>query len=168
MQGNCPTLSGYDDEIALGVFFGTGVGADVLMRNKECSIFEYGLELGHLPLSLNGERCVCGKIGCAETFISGHNLQTISDAFNIPIQTVFSHWEEDSMLALRLKEFVDYQAMGVGNCGFNHPANASDHRWWDCLYGWIPKRSAEEKLKHPSVESYSKTAVVNCLGTAWK
>jgi len=111
LAGELSKLSGYDTEIALGVFFGTGVGADVLMSNPACSIFENGLELGHLPLSLNGERCVCGKIGCAETFISGHKLQEISDAFNIPICSVFTHWDDDSMLALRLKEFVAFQAM---------------------------------------------------------
>ena len=111
LAGELSKLSDCDDEIALGVFFGTGVGADVLMKDPNCKVFENGLELGHLPLSLNGERCVCGKIGCAETFISGHKLQTISDAFNIPIHLVFTHWEDDSMLALRLKEFVDYQAM---------------------------------------------------------
>ena len=111
LAGELSGLDDPDDEIALGVFFGTGVGADVMLKDRECRVFQNGLELGHMPLSMNGEKCVCGKIGCAETFISGHKLNAMSDAFNIPIKEVFSRWGEDSMLGRRLKEFVDYQAM---------------------------------------------------------
>ncbi len=111
LAGELLNMARLDEEIALGIFFGTGVGADVMLKDQRCRVFQNGLELGHMPLSMIGEKCICGKIGCAETYISGHKLEAISNAFNIPVHEVFTRWGEDSILGRRLKEFVEYQAM---------------------------------------------------------
>lgn len=111
LLGEASFLSKIKAEITLGIFFGTGIGADAILADKDCPAFRQGFELGHMPLSINGERCVCGKIGCAESFINGHKLREISDEANIPIAEIFTHWQENSRLGERLKTFLDYQAM---------------------------------------------------------
>ena len=50
---------------------GTGIGGAVVIDGKLFNGFaNRGTELGHVPLSANGEPCACGSIGCLEHYAS--------------------------------------------------------------------------------------------------
>ncbi|ADK79952.1 ROK family protein [Sediminispirochaeta smaragdinae] len=102
-----------DNWVLLGIFFGTGIGADVLLHDKACRLYRNGLELGHIPFRLNGKKCVCGRHGCAEAYVNGRVLEEISEDAHIHISKVFQLWGEDSIAGKRLKEFVDNEALLV-------------------------------------------------------
>lgn len=57
---------------ALFVTLGTGVGGAIVFRGEILvgAMDSIG-EMGHVPLSLNGELCACGGRGCLETVASG-------------------------------------------------------------------------------------------------
>lgn len=59
----------------LAFYLGTGIGNFIKVNGK---ILEgthgFAAELGHVPVAKNTKECPCGKIGCAETIISGKAL----------------------------------------------------------------------------------------------
>lgn len=59
----------------LAFYLGTGIGNFIKVNGK---ILEgthgFAAELGHVPFNGNSRACPCGKIGCAETIISGKAL----------------------------------------------------------------------------------------------
>jgi len=66
----------FDDENAVKRFavinIGRGVGSGLIVDNKLIHGAQ-GVtgEIGHTTISLEGERCSCGNIGCFETFVTG-------------------------------------------------------------------------------------------------
>lgn len=69
----------FNEQIALGITLGTGVGGGLCLAGK---IFNgaqgSGLEVGHISLNLNGPKCYCGQKGCAETYLSGTALNRLA------------------------------------------------------------------------------------------
>lgn len=80
-DANCLTLSEFRFGAArgfknvVGVILGSGVGGGVILDGK-LFVGHRGLapEIGHLPLDINGRRCLCGNTGCVEAYLSGHSL----------------------------------------------------------------------------------------------
>lgn len=72
----CQTLGEYKYGAAkgldnvIGIFIGTGIGGGIIIDGRLVK----GGEIGHMAISLSGERCGCGRIGCFETFASGISL----------------------------------------------------------------------------------------------
>jgi glucokinase len=62
---------GHDD--LLVVTLGTGVGSGVVLDGRPLSGGRLGVGngVGHWSFDVNGDRCLCGNIGCPETRISG-------------------------------------------------------------------------------------------------
>ncbi|MCP9610978.1 ROK family protein [Coprobacter tertius] len=55
----------------LFITVGTGIGGAVIINNKLYGGYKNrGMEMGHIPLIANGERCACGSVGCLETYAS--------------------------------------------------------------------------------------------------
>lgn len=60
---------GYTHVVFLTV--GTGIGGSVFIDGKPFNGYaNRGMELGHVPLIVNGERCACGAVGCLEHYAS--------------------------------------------------------------------------------------------------
>jgi glucokinase len=60
---------GYTHVVFLTV--GTGIGGVVFIDGKPFNGYaNRGMELGHVPLIANGERCACGAVGCLEHYAS--------------------------------------------------------------------------------------------------
>jgi len=52
----------------LGVFWGTGVGAGVILDGKAWTGRGAAGEIGHMVVKMGGARCTCGRIGCMEAY----------------------------------------------------------------------------------------------------
>lgn len=60
---------GYTHVVFLTV--GTGIGGSVFIDGKPFNGYaNRGMELGHVPLIANGDRCACGAVGCLEHYAS--------------------------------------------------------------------------------------------------
>jgi glucokinase len=57
---------GYDD--VLGVFWGTGVGAGLILGGKPWRGRGAAGEIGHMVIERGGAQCTCGRIGCMEAY----------------------------------------------------------------------------------------------------
>lgn len=57
------------------ITLGTGVGGGVIIDGKIYAGSNYaGAELGHVVISMNGEACSCGRLGCWEAYASATAL----------------------------------------------------------------------------------------------
>jgi glucokinase len=56
----------FDD--ALGVFWGTGVGAGLILDGKTWVGRGAAGEIGHMVIELDGAKCTCGRHGCVEAY----------------------------------------------------------------------------------------------------
>lgn len=62
----------------LGFYLGTGLGNACKLNGKLLTGTNgFSGELGHIPIIGNTNICGCGKVGCAETIVSGRALQTL-------------------------------------------------------------------------------------------
>lgn len=60
---------------AVCLTLGTGVGAGLILDRRVYRGFYYfGGEAGHVPLSLDGPRCVCGGRGCLEKYVGNRSI----------------------------------------------------------------------------------------------
>ena len=57
---------GFDD--VLGVFWGTGVGAGLILGGKIWVGRGAAGEIGHMVIQRDGAQCTCGRIGCMEAY----------------------------------------------------------------------------------------------------
>jgi glucokinase len=57
---------GYDS--VLGVFWGTGVGGGIVLRNEPWLGRGAAGEIGHMVVQVGGRRCGCGRRGCLEAY----------------------------------------------------------------------------------------------------
>ena len=52
----------------LGVFWGTGVGAGIVLDGKPWTGRDAAGEIGHMVVKLGGAKCPCGRHGCVEAY----------------------------------------------------------------------------------------------------
>ena len=55
-------------ESLIGVFWGTGVGAGLILEGKPWLGQGGAGEIGHMVVKMNGARCTCGRRGCVEAY----------------------------------------------------------------------------------------------------
>lgn len=74
----------FDQQIAIGVTLGTGVGGGLVAHGKVFTgAHDSALEVGHISLNYEGLKCYCGQHGCAETYLSGTALNKIQSSKEI-------------------------------------------------------------------------------------
>ncbi|MBU9674546.1 ROK family protein [Planococcus sp. CP5-4] len=81
-DANCAALAEATFGAATGlgrvvcITLGTGLGGGIIWDGKLLSGGTHGgaAELGHMILYPNGARCACGRLGCAEQYVSGTAL----------------------------------------------------------------------------------------------
>ncbi|MBU2473769.1 MAG: ROK family protein [Candidatus Omnitrophica bacterium] len=71
-EARCGAAKGLTQAIFLTL--GTGLGGAVLVENKLLRGRTSAAELGHVPISLNGQACGCGSRGCIETYVGNNYL----------------------------------------------------------------------------------------------
>ena len=92
LLGETSLLDCSDSPTSLGVYFGTGIGGDVLLHDEPYRLYKTGFELGHIPYRTGGRLCVCGKRGCMEAYSNGHLLVALAEEHEIEIADIFCHW----------------------------------------------------------------------------
>jgi allose kinase len=97
---------------ALGIFFGTGIGASFILENRVYRGASVGLEIGHIPIRGEGKICICGNVDCLEAYACGHTLNALSKEFSIPVTDIFIK-HGNLKLEQLLFEFVRDQAYAV-------------------------------------------------------
>jgi glucokinase len=55
-------------ESLIGVFWGTGVGAGLILAGKPWLGLGGAGEIGHMVVEMDGARCTCGRRGCVEAY----------------------------------------------------------------------------------------------------
>lgn len=55
-------------ESLIGVFWGTGVGAGLILEGKPWIGLGGAGEIGHMVVKMDGARCTCGRRGCVEAY----------------------------------------------------------------------------------------------------
>jgi glucokinase len=55
-------------ESLLGVFWGTGVGAGLILDGEPWTGLGGAGEIGHMVVEIDGARCTCGRRGCVEAY----------------------------------------------------------------------------------------------------
>ena len=63
-----------DKSRSIFLTLGTGLGGSIIFNKKILNDQISALELGHVPVSLKGQKCGCGSIGCIETFVGNKYL----------------------------------------------------------------------------------------------
>ena len=105
-------IYGQNVSSALGIFFGTGIGASLILENRVYRGASVGLEIGHIPIRGEGKICVCGNVDCLEAYACGHTLKALSKQFSIPVADIFIKHGNLELERL-LFEFVRDQAFAV-------------------------------------------------------
>ncbi len=62
----------------IGITLGTGFGGGIVVDGKVYRGRIAGGELGHLSLDVNGLKCSCGGVGCAEEYISARGIMRLA------------------------------------------------------------------------------------------
>jgi glucokinase len=60
----------------LGVFWGTGVGAGIVLDGKPWIGRDAAGEIGHMVVKLGGAKCPCGRHGCVEAYAGRGAMET--------------------------------------------------------------------------------------------
>lgn len=59
----------------IGIVIDSGVGGCAIIDGEVYyGVSGIGLEIGHVCLDMNGERCLCGSTGCSELYIATQNI----------------------------------------------------------------------------------------------
>lgn len=115
------SLKDYED--ALFLIIGTGVGGAAFLGGKLLIPKRYsGLEVGHMVIHKDGEKCNCGRSGCFEAYASMKRLKLkIQKEFELPdidgrnIKKFMLENKDNEKLNNILDTYIDYLTIGVCN-----------------------------------------------------
>lgn len=115
------SLKDYSDAIFL--IIGTGVGGAVFVDGKLLVPKRYSaLEVGHMVIKKDGEKCACGRKGCFETYSSMKRLKIkIQKEFKLPdidgkkIKEFILQNQNNDKLNSILDEYIDNLNVGISN-----------------------------------------------------
>lgn len=95
-----------EQQMVVGVYIGTGVGASVLVGGELLEGKDGAeLDLGHVPFFHGDAQCSCGKKGCCECYASGWRLQELRRQYypETEIGELFTRHRQEAPI----REFVD-------------------------------------------------------------
>ncbi len=115
------SLKKYDD--ALFLIIGTGVGGAAFLGGKLLTPKRYsGLEVGHMVIHKDGEKCNCGRSGCFEAYASMKRFkEKIQKEFNLPdidgkkIKEFMIQNKDDKKLNTMINKYIDDLSIGIAN-----------------------------------------------------
>jgi allose kinase len=114
LSGELIAGAGQGAESALGIYFGTGVGAAFLQGGHPFRGSGWALEIGHMPFKGEGHKLDGLRADCLETYVSGRVLQLIADRHRTPIAKVFSMASQVPALGRDIDQFIKDQALAIG------------------------------------------------------
>lgn len=101
------------------ITLGTGLGGGIIWDGKLLSGGPHGgaAELGHMILYPNGSRCACGRLGCAEQYVSGTALvRRITEAgLSVTPPELFELAETDAEAQKLVAEFTEDLAIYISS-----------------------------------------------------
>ncbi|WP_271853746.1 ROK family protein [Planococcus maritimus] len=101
------------------ITLGTGLGGGIIWDGKLLSGGTHGgaAELGHMTLYPNGSRCACGRLGCAEQYLSGTALvRRIREAgLSVTPPELFEMARSDSQAQKLVAEFTEDLAIYISS-----------------------------------------------------
>jgi fructokinase len=113
--------AGKGKKIVFGAIMGTGVGGGLVLDGKLISgLQSIAGEWGHSIINSIGDRCeVCGKIGCIETFLSGHGVEKKYQQMHgekIPMKEIVHRYRlGDDACKLIMSEYFSYFGKAFSN-----------------------------------------------------
>lgn len=115
------SLKEYDD--ALFLIIGTGIGGAAFLGGKLLIPKRYsGLEVGHMVIHKDGEKCNCGRSGCFEAYASMKRLKLkIQKEFELPdidgknIKKFMLENKDNEKLNSILDRYIEYLTIGICN-----------------------------------------------------
>ncbi|WLI77560.1 ROK family protein [Kosakonia sp. H02] len=107
---NEPTLQARP---VLGIFFGTGIGAAMLIDGQPLRGEGWALEIGHMPVFNELSHRRADRKEYVEDYASGRALAAIAAKYKQPIDDIFTINHNDTTLATALDDFIHYQALVV-------------------------------------------------------
>ncbi len=106
---------------AVFVTVGTGIGCGVLIGGRLFRGYRgRGMEMGHITVKCDGERCACGGVGCLEHYASTSALvrrfRALSGAAEADGREVVHRYEAGDPAAVRaLEEHWNYLSHGIAS-----------------------------------------------------
>ena len=100
-------------DLALGVFFGTGIGAAFLKGGRPQKGGDFAMQLGHIPVRGDGRPCPCGGVDCIEAYASGIVLRDLAKRHSVSINRLFTDRRIAPELDAALTRFVEDQALAI-------------------------------------------------------
>lgn len=104
----------YQDIMLVGV--GRGVGCGIIVKGERYqSDSGYVPELGHVSIDYNGKRCVCGNVGCLETYVDSQFIRekmVEATGWEYDYRTFCEHTEEPAVDTI-MRDVVEKLACGV-------------------------------------------------------
>jgi fructokinase len=105
------------NQIAIGVILGTGCGGGVYQYGKILSgAHGGGGEIGHSQLVSDGKLCYCGRVGCAESYVSGPALEASyfeKTKKNLQAAEIFKQTDATSKIVVQ--EYLQYLTKFLAN-----------------------------------------------------
>jgi len=88
--------------------------AGAMVSNRKVTDFEkQNAEFGHVIISHNGKKCVCGMDGCFDAYCSAHALQQTA---GMPLQDFFEHVKNGDQRCLEIwDEYLEYLTIMLSN-----------------------------------------------------
>ncbi|ALS74732.1 ROK family transcriptional regulator [Planococcus rifietoensis] len=124
-DANCAALAEAKFGAATGlgrvvcITLGTGLGGGIIWDGKLLSGGPHGgaAELGHMILYPNGSRCACGRLGCAEQYLSGTALvRRIKEAgLSVTPPELFELAETDAQAQKLVADFTEDLAIYISS-----------------------------------------------------
>lgn len=124
-DGSCFALGEYfqlekKPKVLLGVAFGTGIGAGLVVdgRSYKGSHFT-SMEVGHMIIEKDGEKCFCGQKGCWEIYAGGRGIekhyQKISGKGKREMGVLYLAKQGDGLARQTLERSKNYSVSGMIN-----------------------------------------------------
>lgn len=128
-DGSCFALGEYfqlknKPEVLLGIAFGTGIGGGLVVNGKRYKGAHFAsMEVGHMIIEKNGEKCFCGQEGCWETYAGGRGIEKYYQKISGKQETRVLHLaKQGDGLAKQVVE----RARGYAVCGITSLLNIFD------------------------------------------
>ena len=113
-DANCLALAEYFHachgrfKSVIAVILGTGIGCGLILDQRLYRGVRGGAgEIGHTTLDIHGRPCQCGRIGCAEAYLSGPSLiRRFAEAGGgtVTVQDIYRRYEAGDSRAMALFE----------------------------------------------------------------
>lgn len=109
LRGECAQGAAQNCDSALGLFFGTGVGAALIDEGRVFRGAGWALEIGHMPIHGDAEPLDGLKADSLEVYASGRRLSQLAETYDVPVEALFEQ-EGSPALSADLATFVRDQA----------------------------------------------------------